>query len=142
MTGEEQVQLALSRCFSTKTEPAPVLTLPPLVVPVYHASVSGALPRTVVLYSSAMVRPVPSAPWKKTSLIWIAPISASQTSQSSPCSQPPPLQAVEAVGKGTGFGPMLLEELQGGRCRGECAGSRGLHSSHPRDQGPQSVSCV
>lgn len=92
VTGKEQVQLVLSRCFSTKTEPIPVLTLPPLVVPVYHASVSGALPCTVVLYSSAMVRPVTSAPWKKTSLIWIAPISASQTSHSSRCSQPHPFR--------------------------------------------------
>lgn len=51
----------------------PVLTLPSLVVPVYHASVASALPRTIILYSSAMVPPVTSAPWKKISLIWIAP---------------------------------------------------------------------
>lgn len=97
--------------------------MPPLVVPVYHAAISSALPCTVILNSSAMVPPVTSAPWKETSLIWIAPISASQNSNSSGfwslgltlcVPNSPSLQAVGTEGNKTGSGPMLLKELQGG----------------------------
>lgn len=135
MTNKQHVQLELSSCFSTYMRPRePVLTLPPLVVPVYHASISSALPCTVILYSSAMVPPVTSAPWKKTSLIWIAPTSASQNCDRSGfwrmglalcIPSPHSVQAVGTSQNRTGSSPMLLRKFQGGQSHGQCTESRG-----------------
>lgn len=79
---------ALSRHISNKTRPSThqaLLTLPPLVVPVYHASVSSPLPGPIILQPSAMVPPVTSAPWKKISLIWDVPSSGFYPNDSGGC---------------------------------------------------------
>lgn len=90
-----------------------------------------------------MVPPVTSAPWKETSLIWIAPISASQNINSSGfwslglafcVPSPPALQAVGTEGNRAGSGPMLLKELQGGLSH------RASAHLTPKMVGPQPVS--